>query len=97
MAELCSICGRQLAEPSDLHHVIPKTFGGKQLIRLHRICHQKLHTVFSERELLHFNGDLTPMLEHEQVRTFIAWVRKKDPSFYDTSKDTKVRKSKRRK
>lgn len=94
--EACAICNRELAEPADLHHLIPKTFGGKQLIRLHRICHQKLHTVFSERELLHFKGDLIPIVENEQMRTFITWVRKKDPGFYDTSKDTKNRKAKRK-
>jgi 5-methylcytosine-specific restriction endonuclease McrA len=96
MSDACSICGRPLAQPIDLHHVIPKTFGGKQLIKLHKICHQKVHSVFSERELMHFNGDLSPILEHEQIRAFITWVRKKDPSFYDVSKDTKARKSKRR-
>ena len=95
--KLCPICERPLTrESASDHHLIPKTFKGKETVTLHRICHQKLHTVFTEREMLNHYNTIERLLESEDVRKFVKWVAKKDPDYYDGSKDTKQRKSKRR-
>lgn len=45
----CTVCGESLFndEPIDLHHIIPKSEGGKDEIRnliwVHRYCHHKIH------------------------------------------------------
>ena len=95
---VCPICQRPLTkESASEHHLIPKTFKGKETVTLHRICHQKIHTVFSEREMLNNYNTIERLLENEDVRKFVKWVAKKEPDYYDSSKDTKGRKSKRRK
>ncbi len=94
----CPICDRPLTDKSaSEHHLIPKTFKGKETVTLHNICHRKLHTVFTEREMLNYYHTIDRLLENEDVRKFVKWVAKKDPDYYDSSKDTKQRKSKRRK
>ncbi len=78
------------------HHLIPATFKGRDKIDLHKICHSKLHTVFSEREMQHYYHTINRLLENEDIQKFIKWVSKKAPDFNDKNKDTKSRKGKRR-
>lgn len=99
MNEKCPICQREMIEgPSvDLHHLDPKTFGGKITVKMHRICHQKIHSVWTERELHNYFHTIERILEHEDIRKFIKWVSKKEPEFYDSHRESNDRKKKRKK
>lgn len=92
----CPLCTRELGPVSDDHHLIPKTFGGKETIPLHKICHNKIHHTFSERELKNYYHTIDRILENEEIQKFVKWVSKKPPEFYDGNKDTSRRNSKRR-
>jgi hypothetical protein len=95
--ELCPICGRPLGTVRvEGHHLIPKTFKGKVLVDLHGICHRKLHTVFTERELLNYYHTVERIVEHSEMQKFIKWVAKKPPEYYDSITDTQDRRRKRR-
>ena len=92
----CCICHRELGSVLvEKHHLIPKTFKGKEVIEIHKICHQKIHATFSEREL--FNHYHTPerIREHPEMSKFIKWIQKRPIEFYDKNDDTKSRKRKR--
>lgn len=93
----CPICNREMPEStfSD-HHLIPKTFKGKEIVILHKICHRKLHSAITEREMLNYYHTIERLLEHEEIQKFVKWVSKKDPEYYDSSKETNARKKKRR-
>jgi hypothetical protein len=80
----------------DEHHLIPKTFKGKETVPLHKICHRKIHATFTERELANRYHTFERLRENEHIATFIRWVAKREPGFYDGSKETVDRKSKRR-
>lgn len=94
----CPICDRDMIPGKSLddHHLIPRTFKGKEAITLHKICHRKLHSVLTEREMLKYYHTVERLLGHEEIQKFIKWVKKKDPEYYSGSKETKGRKSKRR-
>ena len=93
----CPICKRELGSVNvDEHHLIPKTFKGKDTITLHKICHRKIHATFTERELLNYYFTIDRILENEHIQAFVKWVSKKPSDFYDSTKDTSERKSKRR-
>ena len=93
----CSICNREMIEGLyNDHHLIPSTFGGKEKITLHIICHDKLHHTFSEREMVNYYHTIERLLEHEEIKKFVKWVSKKDINYYSKNKDTKKRKIKRR-
>ena len=92
----CCICQRPLGDVRvQHHHLVPKTFKGKDTIPIHQICHQKIHATFSERELLNYYNTADRILEHEEIQKFVKWVQKKDPAYYDKNNDTKDRKHKR--
>ena len=95
----CPLCDREMipGKSIDEHHLIPKTFKGTETVVLHRICHRKLHTVFSEREMLNYYHTIERLIEHEEIQKFIKWVKNKGPEFYVKNKDTRTRRSKRRK
>lgn len=93
----CPICSRELGDENiDEHHLVPKTFGGKEKFRVHRVCHMKVHSVFTERELLNYYFTWERIREHSEMQKFIKWVSKKPISFCDTSRDSNERNKKRR-
>ena len=89
----CPLCGRKLANPSNKHHLLPKSKGGKNTptILLHKICHDKIHAVFKEIELKKSYNTIEKLQQHEEITKFINWVRNKEPEFYDKSVKLKSR------
>lgn len=97
MYDKCPICNRDMINGSyNDHHFIPKSFGGKEKITIHKICHDKIHHTFSEREIFNYYNTIERILENEEIKKFIKWVRKKSPDFYSRNKDTEVRRRKRK-
>jgi hypothetical protein len=94
--DTCPLCRRLLGTQSiDEHHLVPKTFKGKETVTLHKICHRKVHSVLTERELANHYNTIQRLLEHTEIQKFVAWVAKKPPEYYSGSDETKVRKGKR--
>ncbi|MBC8033930.1 MAG: HNH endonuclease [Chitinophagaceae bacterium] len=87
MDDNCPLCGRTLAVPCTRHHLLPVSKGGKgtTTVLLHKICHDKIHRVFSEKELQKYYNTVERLREAEAMREFIHWVRKKDAGYYDVS------------
>ena len=83
----CPICGRSLIlGPSvNEHHLRPKCKGGRNTTLMHRICHRKIHSLFSESELSKTYNTPDVLLAHEEIQKFVAWVARKPPEFYDGS------------
>jgi hypothetical protein len=90
-SSICALCNRQLAEPFNRHHLIPLSKGGKgtTTISLHKICHDKIHSVFTEKELKRFYHTMERIRANEDIAKFIGWVSKKEPRFYDRSSKSK--------
>ena len=84
---LCPLCGRKLDGPCNRHHLLPLSKGGKgtETIVMHKICHDKIHSVFTEMELKRHYHTLERLKGHEEIAAFIKWVSKKEPEFYDGS------------
>ena len=80
---LCPLCGRALIPGPSVneHHLVPRSHRGRDTVTLHRICHSKIHSVFSERELADYYNTFERLLENEDMRKFVVWVRKKDPEY----------------
>ncbi len=83
----CPICDRDMWEgPSiDKHHFTPKCRGGKESEYLHKICHRKIHSIFTEKELAKEYNDPEKVKSHPEIQKFLDFVRKKEPDYYDHS------------
>jgi hypothetical protein len=66
----------------DRHHLIPRKFKGTQQFALHKICHRKIHSAFTERELLRSLHSWEALRATEEIRTFVEWVANKPPGYY---------------
>lgn len=93
----CPLCGRLLAKPFNEHHLIPVSKGGRHgpTVDLHLICHNKIHSLFTEKELAKSHYSIELLQAHSDMQKFIKWVSKKPPHYYDRNKKAK-RKAKRR-
>jgi len=98
--EFCPICNRELIKGNsvDEHHFIPKSRGGKasDKILIHKICHQKLHSVFTNKELEKKFNTPEKCKSHFEIKKFIKWVSKKDPEYYNKNDQIKSKKGKRK-
>lgn len=93
----CPICSRPLGDVLvDERHLVPRSFKGKEKIRIHRMCHQKIHATFTERELAQWYYTVQRIVEHEEMQKFINWVRKKPIDYYDKNDETRHRHQKRK-
>jgi hypothetical protein len=83
----CPLCSRPLADPISRHNLIPLSQGGsgENTLRMHKVCHGKIHSLFNEKELARNYNTLEKLLENEDIRKFIGWVKKKPLDFYDGS------------
>ena len=93
--ERCPLCRRELDSTAEKHMLITKHNNGKPVERLHKICHRKLHELFSEKELEKRYNNVEALLSREDVQNFVEWLQDKPPSFYDVPKETKRRKKPR--
>ncbi len=84
----CPLCSRPLPEKPSKHHLIPKTFKGKDIVLLHRVCHRQIHANFTERELLNYYHTIERLLENENIRKFVDWVKNKPPDFHVRTRNT---------
>ena len=50
---------------------------------LHKICHDKIHAVFTEMELKKHYNTIEQLQQNEEIARFIKWLRKKEPQYYD--------------
>ena len=90
----CPLCGREIpAQECSKHHLVPVVKGGRKgpTVILHRICHSKIHSLFSEAELSKIYDTIEKLLANDDIQKFVKWVRKKSPDFYDSSKLANVR------
>ncbi len=98
-SELCPICQRELGTKNiSKHHLTPKSKGGTfgETAMLHNICHQKIHSLFTEKELARDLNSIEKLLEKEEMQKFVKWVAKKDPHFYQRNMTTKDKRNRRR-
>jgi len=91
----CQICGRDMIKNRfvDDHHLIPKCKNGRYTdkITIHRICHSKIHSIWTESELASYYHTVERILSHPDMQTFIKWISKRPPDFYSKTKRLNTR------
>lgn len=86
--KICALCGREIPPALESrHHLVPKLKGGKtteeNIVVLHRPCHDKIHAVFTERELAHSYDSVDELLAHPDIDKFVRWIKKRPIEFRD--------------
>ncbi len=79
--EPCWLCARPIGKTIVLHHPVPKSRGGRDVVPMHPICQQTLIANFTNSELQRHATDVDALLANPNVRKFVDWVAKKDPDF----------------
>ena len=95
--ETCALCERELGMPYDEHHLVPKSKGGNETVKLHRICHSKIHSVFTHTELKQKYDQINKLKKHPEIKKFISWVLTKPPTFYKRTRSKRKFRNKKTK
>ena len=77
----CGLCGRPMVAGDSLnvHHLVPRLFGGRATAVIHRVCHAKIHAVFTEAELARHYHTFPRLRAHAEIQRFVKWVRRQAP------------------
>lgn len=67
----------------DKHHLVPKSRGGKETEYMHKVCHRKIHSIWSEKELEKNFNDPEVIKQHVEMQKFLKFIKKKEPDYYD--------------
>ena len=86
--QICPLCQREIAAPANLHHLLPISQGGAHTptVLLHVICHNKIHSLFTEKELAKSYNTIEKLLADEEIQKFVKFVQKQPPSYNDRNK-----------
>ncbi|GGL73958.1 hypothetical protein GCM10010840_10060 [Deinococcus aerolatus] len=84
---ICALCERAAPNLTE-HHLIPRSQGRRRGTRVPDLptaalcgpCHKFLHRTFSNAELAQDYSTVDTLLRHEDVRRFVAWIRKQPAS-----------------
>lgn len=98
---ICPICNRGMIADDpyvDEHHLIPKSQNGKHgpKVLIHRICHDKIHSLWTEPELAGEYNTVDAIVENHEIKKFRKWVSKKPMNYYAKTKKANVKYMKRR-
>lgn len=87
----CPLCDRELLSDSSVneHHPIPRSRGGKEKVRMHVVCHSKIHSLFTEKELARTYHDFELLKAHPEMQGFLTWIRKKPPGYRSRNKTSR--------
>lgn len=89
----CPICDRGIPDgKGSSHHLIPKMFKGTDTVDLHKVCHNQIHALFTERELYNYYHTIERLKSDEDMKNFITWIKRKPNDFYVKSKRAERRK-----
>jgi len=86
----CPLCNRAIPpELESRHHLVPKLKGGKttqaNIVVLHRVCHDKVHGVFTEAELARSYDTVEMLLADPRIEKFAKWIAKRPINFHDST------------
>ena len=78
----CALCGRAVPLLTE-HHLVPRSRGRRRGLKVHtlptvmlcRACHSFVHRTFTNEELDREYATPERLLEHEEVRRFVTWIR----------------------
>lgn len=90
-SEVCPLCSRPLAGKCSRHHLVPKAKGGAkgETVLMHHICHTKIHSLFTEREIQTKYNTIEKLLQNGEIQLFVKWLANKPNDFYVRSSPRK--------
>jgi len=74
---LCALCERTVPDQYlEKHHLVPRSEGGKETVRLCIDCANQIHILFSNNELRDSYNTVETLRSNSRVWQWVRWVRK---------------------
>jgi len=76
----CVFCKREDVPGMHLHHVIPRSKNGKEIVDTCGSCGSFIHRTWSNNELRDVYNTVEKILEDERFSRYLKWLKKQAPS-----------------
>jgi hypothetical protein len=90
----CVFCNRENILTRG-HHIIPKSRGGKEIVRTCESCEDFIHSRWSHNELRDTYNNVQTILNSEDFSKFLKWLLKQKPGIKYKSKKHSDRNSRK--
>ena len=80
MNDLCPTCNRDNSYYPAHHHLVPKSLGGVETIKICADCHSSIHATYSNKELRDRYNSIEKILADDKLRKAFRFLSKQDPS-----------------
>lgn len=84
----CPLCSREIIHKS-IHHLIPKSRGGKEIILICSDCHNAIHATFSNKKLEQKYHTVQALTKNAQLAKLFKFISKQNPHKRHCSKTSK--------
>lgn len=71
---ICKLCERNILIITE-HHLIPKSYNGREIIEICRDCHKQLHALFDNKTLGEEFNTIELILFNKQFLDYLRWVK----------------------
>ena len=94
----CPICDRDMIKGGNInkHHWIPQSLGGIYQEYLHKICHDKIHSLWTNQQLKETYNNPSIIKSEESIQKFIKFLSKKPLDYLERNKTSNNKKARRR-
>ena len=75
----CALCEREVREVTK-HHLVPKSEGGREVVKLCHTCHKTLHSFFTNETLLKELHTVEDLRAEPEIARYLSWIRKQRDS-----------------
>nr|WP_245196583.1 HNH endonuclease [Sphingomonas jejuensis] len=76
------MCQRPLGRRVELHHLIPKSEGGRDTVPVHPICHRAIHAAMANQLLARETRDVAALRARPELQDFLRWIADKPSDFH---------------
>ena len=77
----CTLCERPLGRRVELHHLVPKSEGGRETVALHPICHRAIHAAIDNKTLARETRTSGELRARPELAAFLRWIADKPADF----------------
>ena len=71
----CTLCGRETPDGlMERHHLVPRSFKGRETIPVCIDCGNQVHTLFTNKELATSLDTVERLMAEPRMRAYLAWI-----------------------
>ena len=84
--EVRALRARPLGVKREKHHLVPKSFGGRETVAVHPIRHRAIHACLDGKSPRDAHDSIPALRARPEISRFLRWFAGKPPDFHQPTR-----------